>query len=280
MKKWAFLFTVFSVILLLAACSSKTDDSKKTSEAKTAATTPNKGSKSEKASLQLLENANTGKYLADSNGMALYYYTKDQSGISNCSGQCLDNWPAFSAKDFEVPEGFNKSDFGTIKRADNGAEQVTYKGYPLYYWIKDKAKGDVTGQGVGNVWYIVNAQTTFESASANNLQLLEDSKIGKYLADSKGMSLYYYTKDQPGISNCSGQCLDNWPAFSAKDFEVPEGFNKSDFGTIKRADNGAEQVTYKGYPLYYWIKDKAKGDVTGQGVGNVWYIVNAETTFQ
>ncbi|MDN3017947.1 hypothetical protein PH210_17260 [Paenibacillus sp. BSR1-1] len=126
---------------------------------------------------------------------------------------------------------------------------------------------------------MVNSQTTFEEANANQLQLLEDAKIGKYLADAKGMTLYYFTKDQPGKSNCSGQCLENWPAFSAKEFKVPAGFSPSDFGTIKREDNGAEQVTYKGYPLYYWIKDKAKGDVTGQGVGNVWYIVNAGTTF-
>jgi predicted lipoprotein with Yx(FWY)xxD motif len=161
MKKWTFFLTVFSVIFLLAACSSKTEESKKTNASKKETTTASEVSKPEKVSLQLLDNANTGKYLADANGMALYYYTKDQAGKSNCSGQCLVNWPAFSATDFEVPEGFNKSDFGTIKREDNGVEQVTYKGYPLYYWIKDKAKGDVTGQGVGNVWYIINTETTF-----------------------------------------------------------------------------------------------------------------------
>ncbi|MEH7331556.1 hypothetical protein V7161_02840 [Neobacillus drentensis] len=279
MKKWMFFLVVFSVILVLAACNSQTDQTAKKKEPKTETVTADKGSKSEENGLQLLDNTNIGKYLADSKGMALYWFTKDQVGKSNCSGQCLENWPAFSAKDFKVPDGFNLSDFGTIKREDNGVEQVTYKGYPLYYWIKDKAKGDVTGQGVGNVWFIVNSQTTFEEANANQLQLLEDAKIGKYLADAKGMTLYYFTKDQAGKSNCSGQCLENWPAFSAKDFKVPEGFNPSDFGTIKREDNGAEQVTYKGYPLYYWIKDKAKGDVTGQGVGNVWYIVNAGTTF-
>ncbi|MGG3466054.1 hypothetical protein ABES02_00495 [Neobacillus pocheonensis] len=279
MKKWAFLITVFSVFIVLAACNSQKEEGTKKNEPKSETVSGDTGSKTENNGLQLLDNVNVGKYLADSKGMALYWFTKDQTGKSNCSGQCLENWPAFSAKDFVVPEGFNKSDFGTIKREDNGVEQVTYKGFPLYYWVKDKAKGDVTGQGVGNVWFIVNSQTTFETAVSNQLQLLESANIGKYLADSKGMTLYYFTKDQPGKSNCSGQCLINWPAFSAKDFAVPAGFNKSDFGTIVREDNGAEQVTYKGFPLYYWIKDKAKGDVTGQGVGNVWYIVNTETKF-
>jgi predicted lipoprotein with Yx(FWY)xxD motif len=277
MKKYVYFFSVFFLLFLLAACSNGTKDVTKEDKPKSDSSTTD--NESNKVSLQLLENATAGKYLADSKGMALYYFTKDQKGISNCSGDCLVNWPAFPAQDFEVPEGFNKSDFGTIKREDNGTEQVTYKGYPLYYWIKDKAKGDVTGQGVGDVWFIVNNETTFESASANKLLLLDNTTAGKYLADSKGMALYYFTKDQPGMSNCSGDCLVNWPAFPAQDFEVPEGFNKSDFGTIKREDNGTEQVTYKGYPLYYWIKDKAKGDVTGQGVGDVWFIVNAETTF-
>ncbi|MEH7308131.1 hypothetical protein V7137_24025, partial [Neobacillus drentensis] len=91
---------------------------------------------------------------------------------------------------------------------------------PLYYFIKDQVKGDVTGQGVRDVWYIVNTETTFKTASTSKLQLLADKNIGKYLADSKGMALYYFTKDQPGKSNCSGKCLVNWPAFSAQDFEV------------------------------------------------------------
>ncbi|MBV7509436.1 hypothetical protein KW850_30205 [Bacillus sp. sid0103] len=161
MKKWAFFLAVFSFLLLLGACSSQVKDSTQKNDPKSETISAVKESKSEQQGLQLLDNANTGKYLADSKGMALYWFTKDQVGKSNCSGECLVKWPAFSAKDFEVPEGFNKSDFGTIKREDNGAEQVTYKGYPLYYWINDKAKGDVTGQGVGNVWYIVNAGTTF-----------------------------------------------------------------------------------------------------------------------
>lgn len=159
MKKYAYFFSVFFLIFLLAACSNGTKEVTKEDKPKSDSSTTAEESKKE--SLQLLENEKAGKYLADSKGMTLYYFTKDQPGKSNCSGECLVNWPAFSAQDFDVPQGFNKSDFGTIKREDDGTEQVTYKGYPLYYWIKDQAKGEVTGQGVGNVWYIVNAETKF-----------------------------------------------------------------------------------------------------------------------
>ena len=33
--------------------------------------------------------------------------------------------------------------------------QVAYNDIPLYYWVKDVKAGDTTGQGVGDVWYIV-----------------------------------------------------------------------------------------------------------------------------
>jgi predicted lipoprotein with Yx(FWY)xxD motif len=98
-----------------------------------------------------------GNYLTDGNGKALYYFTKDSSGMSACSGDCIKKWPAFSADSFVVPSTLNASDFGTITR-DDGATQVTFKGYPLYYFIRDMKRGQITGQGVGNVWYVVDPQ--------------------------------------------------------------------------------------------------------------------------
>ena len=115
--------------------------------------------------------------------------------------------------------------------------------------------------------------------SRMTLQVLENEEVGEYLADSDGMTLYYFKKDEPNKSNATGEILENWPAFMASDFEVPDGFNRADFGTIMREDNKMEQVTYKDYPLYYFTKDEAKGDVNGEGINDAWYIINAETTF-
>ena len=99
--------------------------------------------------------------------------------------------------------------------------------------------------------------------------------LGNYLVDGEGNSLYYFTKDSSGASACNGDCIKNWPAFTASSFVLPSALNPADFGTITRSD-GASQVTYKGYPLYYWKKDSMRGEVTGQGVGKVWYIVDPE----
>ena len=117
------------------------------------------------------------------------------------------------------------------------------------------------------------------STETMTLQLLENEEVGEYLADSDGMALYYFKNDEPGKSNASGDVLESWPAFTAEEFEVPTGFDEDDFDTIEREDTGEEQVTYKEYPLYYFAKDKKNGDVNGEGVKEVWYIVNTETTF-
>lgn len=38
---------------------------------------------------------------------------------------------------------------------DDGSKQWAYKGKPVYYWVKDKAAGDKTGDGVAGVWHII-----------------------------------------------------------------------------------------------------------------------------
>ena len=61
-------------------------------------------------------------------------------------------------------DGVDASKFGSTARKD-GSTQVTYNGMPLYYYDKDKAAGDVTGQGVGKVWYVVAPDgTTVQTA--------------------------------------------------------------------------------------------------------------------
>jgi predicted lipoprotein with Yx(FWY)xxD motif len=93
---------------------------------------------------------------------AIYTYDKDTKDKSNCTGQCLVNWPPFIVGDAagSLPEGFS-----TFKR-DDGGMQYTYNGMPLYYYIKDKNPGDVTGDGVGGVWHLVVSQHSAPATSS------------------------------------------------------------------------------------------------------------------
>lgn len=110
-------------------------------------------------------------------------------------------------------------------------------------------------------------------AASDNAQVLSKEGIGSYLADSKGMTLYIFTKDMPGSSMCSGDCLVKWPAYAVDKVEPGAGLNAKDFGSIKRQD-GPVQATFRGAPLYYFFKDQKPGDTNGQGVNGVWYVVN------
>ena len=101
-----------------------------------------------------------------------------------------------------------------------------------------------------------------------------DSSLGSILVDGKGMTLYMYTKDTQGsnASTCSGGCLTAWPALLGKPTKGA-GVDDSKLGSFTRAD-GSVQATYNGWPLYYYAKDTKVGDVTGQNVGTVWFVLD------
>jgi predicted lipoprotein with Yx(FWY)xxD motif len=90
-----------------------------------------------------------GTILVDgATGMTLYLFTKDvkDSGKSNCTGGCIDTWPALTVPAGATPTGGSAltGNLGTITR-DDGTLQVTYNGSPLYFFKNDKAPGDANG---------------------------------------------------------------------------------------------------------------------------------------
>lgn len=90
-----------------------------------------------------------GKIYVDANGMSLYTYDKDEAGKSNCYDKCATNWPPLAAAADAKAEG----EWTVVDRTD-GTKMWAYDGKPLYTFIKDKAKGDVTGEGAGGVWHL------------------------------------------------------------------------------------------------------------------------------
>ncbi|OQX09910.1 MAG: hypothetical protein BWK76_21530 [Desulfobulbaceae bacterium A2] len=113
-------------------------------------------------------------------------------------------------------------------------------------------------------------------AAAPGVKIQSKDGLGKYLADHEGKTLYWFSKDSPGKSACAGPCVEKWPLFSADKVAAPPELKAEDFGSITRED-GKKQTTFKGYPLYYWVNDKQPGDTSGQGVNNVWYVVDPGT---
>ena len=112
---------------------------------------------------------------------------------------------------------------------------------------------------------------------------VKESKLGPILTDGAGMSLYVFTPDRRNVSNCEGGCLAAWPPIMLKagegldDVAVEGNLRRSLLGVAMRFD-GSRQVTYNGFPLYYWARDRVAGDVTGQWVGGIWFLLNADGT--
>lgn len=89
-----------------------------------------------------------GPVLTDANGMTLYTFDKDETGKSNCTGECARNWPPLTAATDAKPMG----DWSVVERGD-GTKQWAHKGKPLYLWTKDMKPGDTTGEGVRGMWH-------------------------------------------------------------------------------------------------------------------------------
>ena len=113
------------------------------------------------------------------------------------------------------------------------------------------------------------------------VNLAESSEHGQYLVDQEGMALYMFAPDAQGPSTCYDDCATNWPPLTVDSADAlptaGEGLDAALFGTVER-DDGTFQVTYNGWPLYYYAGDMESGTTAGQGLGGNWFVVDATGT--
>jgi len=113
--------------------------------------------------------------------------------------------------------------------------------------------------------------------STNTVELGGNDELGEFLVAANGMTLYIFTPDEPGKSNCNGGCAVAWPPLAASgDLTLGPGVS-GELSVITR-DDGSDQVALDGQPLYFWQNDSAPGDATGQGVNDKWYVLDASGT--
>jgi predicted lipoprotein with Yx(FWY)xxD motif len=120
------------------------------------------------------------------------------------------------------------------------------------------------------------ATTAAPAATGGTTVAVATVPAGDVLVDGEGRTLYIFTKDQGDQTACSGECATNWPALTADATPTAgAGVDASKLAVAKQAD-GSSQVTYGGMPLYYFAADTKAGDVKGQGVGDVWWMLGAD----
>jgi predicted lipoprotein with Yx(FWY)xxD motif/predicted outer membrane protein len=98
--------------------------------------------------------------------------------------------------------------------------------------------------------------------------------VGSIVVDAKGFTLYRFDKDsaKPPRSSCSGTCIRKWPPALAGEQLSTKGVEQNLVGKVRRGD-GRWQLTLGGWPLYRFAKDRKAGDVKGQRVDGVWFVV-------
>jgi predicted lipoprotein with Yx(FWY)xxD motif len=218
--------------------------------------------------------ASVASYLADGLGRALYMFANDLPGTntSACTGACLDKWPVFDGQALTVGPNLMMSDFTRFARAD-GTYQTAFKGRPLYRFAMDAANS-VSGDAVGGRWYVAKDYSAFVAAKMD-VTPQGASAPTPYMTNKAGRTVYVFMNDTAGTaasspsSACNDACLAMWPAWAAPTalatMILPSSMKATDFGLFPRtvAGSAMQQLTYRGFPLYFHTPDTAPGATSG-----------------
>ena len=232
-----------------------------------------------------IERTRWGPVLTNGAGRTLYVYVDDllTKASSACAGDCANDWlPALVTGKVALARGIS-GHVGTITRGD-GLRQLTIDGRPLYTFSGDRGPGELTGNGVGNIWWAMTptglSATSFPSlkstygTAAPTLLTVTQTKLGPAVANARGQVLYTYTDDTPAHSACNAAwCLVDWPPLQASGVPTVPATITAPVSVITGA-GGTEQVTLDGHPLYTFAGDLHPGDIRGQGIGGDWLMIS------
>jgi len=227
-----------------------------------------------KKEISLSTSTTLGSYLSDKDGRSLYFFSTDAKDQVTCTGGCELVWPPFYLDNLSADKlgaGLTFSDFATITTA-SGKKQVTYKGWPLYYYAPSvngtntaEAAGKTTGDGVGGVWFIakpdysimiVRSQLVGHDGENYKSDYTVGDGLTTYFTDAKGLTLYAFKFDNFNKNNYTEANFSNnavWPIYETDKIVVPSVLDKSKFSVITVF--GKSQLTYNGWPLYYFGQD-------------------------
>jgi predicted lipoprotein with Yx(FWY)xxD motif len=106
---------------------------------------------------------------------------------------------------------------------------------------------------------------------------LAEGDLGQVIVAADGLTLYLFDPDVDGVPTCSGGCAGTWPPYYVDEgaaLTAGDGLDAALLGTVEHPDGGT-MLKYGDWPLYYFANDQAPGDTNGQGVNDVWWVVDA-----
>jgi plastocyanin len=111
--------------------------------------------------------------------------------------------------------------------------QTTFRGAPLYYYVKDMKAGDVTGQDVGKVWYVIDpappaAPTEEAPAAAESgykMDIVNFAFAQKEITIEVGSTITFTNRDRIAEHNVvSDELVDGKPLFETPLLGLNESF--------------------------------------------------------
>jgi predicted lipoprotein with Yx(FWY)xxD motif len=137
----------------------------------------------------------------------------------------------------------------------------------------------VPGQQAGQQPWPMPAPMTPDSndPAKSQLRAARPFDLGPMLVDGTGYTVYRYDKDSttPPRSACVGACTEKWLPVRAAGQPSLIGVDPSLVGKLNR-DDGTDQLTLAGWPLYHYLPDEMPGETLGQGVGDAWYPITPD----
>jgi predicted lipoprotein with Yx(FWY)xxD motif len=123
---------------------------------------------------------------------------------------------------------------------------------------------------------VVLASLTTAAFASPSVSVASSASIGHaILTDDRGMTLYHLTRDQNGVSGCYDECAAAWPPLLVDAIPAVQDTALGQNLALSARNDGTQQLTYQGQPLYYFAGDSQPGDTNGQGSGGVWFVLDA-----
>ncbi len=211
-------------------------------------------------------------YFADTAGLTLYTSAQDTvPGKSACVAEC-----AVASPPALVPAGAKPfGPWSAIKR-DDGSQQWTYEGKPLYTSAKDEEAGDARGAGGGFAALRLDPNSFVKRPFGVGIDDVRTVN-GYALVNDIGRAIYAYSgKGEYAQKGCTTSvCPDRWEPVMAPRISQAMG----EFTLIDRSD-GFQQWAYQGKPLYTYGGDVVSGDAFGVGVNKEFEVAVVARNFR
>lgn len=242
---------------------------------------PSVGAQSTVPAVHTVDDPEFGTILVDASGAVLYVLDQEQSEQGACSSDCVASLrPAVAGPESDFQLAAANADATVsdeqvrlgVRTGDDGSQQLVYDGRPLFREGEGGALATMSAAAspAAGAWVPANALPL--------VRVVQHPVLGSILVGPNGRTLYTYDNDAAGDPyTCDEGCSENFPPLivAARSALGSATARRALAIIARRADShrGARlQVAYGGRPLYYFSRDVAPGDVTGDGVAGFWHV--------